>query len=489
MAQTQRLFSCFWCCSSSKSGSVRGVYRAALSLSAVVATVLMLAPSAGAQNKPANNVADDGGSRQQGLGTGNLRLHPSLTLEGGYDTNLFYESNGEDPLDVFLVGVTPVLELSTRNPNKVDFKLKAELRYAQYVSQDDRVLNQRGLDAKADLSLTFNPNGAIAFRIYDNLTRTNESSNGASLGSFNRIYNEAGATLIIQPGGKLLTFDIGGNIGLFRHASTPDLDRTKAGVIFTGRWKFLPKTALVVNGSWDFIFYDQIDREIQAADPDEAAFLDPFVGAQGLKNTNSKPLRLQVGLKGLLLNRFGITLTAGYGQGFYDTGEDFGSFLANAELSYEIGPTSRFQLGYEHDFQDSSFGNFTVIDKGYLRYTQMFGGRLELKLESSFIYQQYAPVAVPILPDVSVDGMPGAPAFSTSERVDPIILGEGQLSYFFGDIFNVGARYQLDVNTSDFQLITGIVANEPNPDDLNASGVAVAQYFKHRVFLTVGVRW
>jgi hypothetical protein len=75
--------------------------------------------------------------------------------------------------------------------------------------------------------------------------------------------------------------------------------------------------------------------------------------------------------------------------------------------------------------------------------------------------------------------------------VDPLIIGLANVDFLLGDLFTVGVRYHLDVNTSNFVMITGLVAPSANrdPNDINTSGTATAQFVKHRVLLTTGVRW
>ncbi len=437
--------------------------------------VVVLLPCSNASAQETDATAE---RKVDGLGSGKIRFHPALTLLGGYDTNVFYEDTNEGPDGAAVIGVRPELGIETYKPTNVDFRLKGGIFFQYFVSDDPLVSEQSGLDADATAGITFNPNGAVAFRLSDTFIRTNESPSGSTLLSFNRIYNNAGATLLIQPGGKILTGEVGGRAAITRNQQLVELDKNEFGVRAGVKWKFLPKTALLFEGTWDFIFYDVAERSIPGLEEgDEPQFLSPFQGA--FRNVDSRPLRLRAGLKGLLLNRFGVTLLAGYGQGFYRDGDDFKGFIGTAEIAYEIGPTSRFQLGYDRAFRDNTFSNYAKDHHVYTRYNHQFGGRFDLKLEGGFIYREFSKIPAVFLPDVTVDGVRGAQAFSTTERVDPLVTGNVDGTFFITEIFTVGLNYNLAVNTSDFVQITG----------QGATGSATAQFIKHRVFLTTGVRW
>lgn len=464
----------------------RCVFQVALALLLGLGMAAVAAPAQAQQIDEAALDSPKGG----GLRVGSLVFHPALLVEGGYDTNVFYEDEQELPRDSALVAVRPSLSLETPTPRAVNFELEVGARYLRFLADDPRIERQSGLSLNGSAALTFNPQGAIAVRLFDTIKRTNEPANGLSFDSYNRIYNRAGGALIIQPGGKVLTAEIGGSFTSITHSYLTDLDRNQVGVNGQVKWKFLPKTAAVLQVDWSSITYNQSQRSIPFGDDeDRQSFLDPFVGTQGLTNVDSSPLRLKAGVVGLLTNKVSVTLMGGYGQGFYDSGPDPKIFLLQSELGYEIGPTSRAAVGYSHDFADSTFGNYRTFHRLFARYNQQLFGRVSARLGLNYIYQQFAVTDGPTLDQVSVDGELGQPAFSTNERVDPLIVGLAEINVGLADFVTVGGRYQLDVNTSDFTMITGIRSDNPNPDDINTGGTASAQFVKHRFFLVTGVRW
>jgi hypothetical protein len=458
-----------------------------------------IAPSAAAEASQATDQNSDAG-----FGNGRISIHPGLQLEAGFDNNVFFNDQQESVVSAPTLGVVPSLGFKTKKGSKVDFELNSKLSYLHFFSDDERVTNHSGFTFDGMGKIVFNPQGAVALRITDNFTRSNEAPNGAGfdsqeeIGSYNRVYNNVGASLLIQPGGKILTLDLGGSFSVYRHNFTTDLNRQTLGVEAVLKWKFLPQTAFTLLFDWDFNSYEVECRSIPFHPdtdgdciPDDPlpSHLEDFLGS--LVNVDSKPMRIQGGIAGLLGARVSLVLLGGWGIGFYESGEDFSSFIGRAEFAYEIGPMSRFRLGYMRDFSDSSFTNFFSFHKVYGRYNQQIGRRFELGIEGAFQLREFSTFQGPVLSQVSVDEVLGAQAFSSDTRVDPLVLAKAEGTVILGDFVTIGARYQLDVNTSDFVQITGIVADveDQDPNNINTKGTATAQFVKHRVFLTTGVRW
>src|SRR6187399_1230569 len=82
----------------------------------------------------------------QGIRTGNLELHPSVSGEFGYDSNYFQRGSGDpDPVvDTMVFRVTPSLTLSTMSeerqtgsPPLLNFDLGGFLTYNTFIPLDD----------------------------------------------------------------------------------------------------------------------------------------------------------------------------------------------------------------------------------------------------------------------------------------------------------------------------------------------------------------
>jgi hypothetical protein len=365
------------------------------------------------------------------------------------------------------------------NPTTFDLNLDAGVTYKQYITDEETIQNQSGLDSTVNGRLTLNPAGAVAFAISDSFVRTLEAPSVDSVTTTDRIYNKVGGNLIIQPGGKILTLDLGGSFEVLAYdKENSDLDRQTLGLSAEGKWKFLPKTALVIQGSQGFVSYAAESRTVSDTVPTS------WVGAAS--NVNSSPLRVMGGLSGLLGMRLSVLALAGYGNGYYDEGENFSGAIGRGEVGYEIGPTSRFRLGYERDFVDSSFSNYASFHRGFLRYNQQFSGFFNVRLEGGLKYYEFAEV-VNVTQDTIVNSSNAA--YSTVNRRDPIANGVVEGSFIFAEIWRLGTKYQVEANLSSFEINHGSPSPNPDPNDIYTQGLARVSYVKHRFFLTGGVEW
>ncbi|QDG52732.1 hypothetical protein FIV42_18895 [Persicimonas caeni] len=326
---------------------------------------------------------------------GGWKLTPALTLSGGYNSNVFRTGEGEEfsspTVDSPLGYVEPSLRIS--NPGARSFLLDfdASLQWEQYfggevTAESGGVVNpveQSGLSAKADIAATFNPKGDVSLTLDENFTRLNEPSNFTGNGTYNWIVNRAGATVGIQPGAGILDVDLGYHWWLhyYETETLSQLDRNEHRFDLAARWRFLPKTALLVEADYGILSYSDSANEGEREDLDEPV----------LANFGSTPLRVQGGLSGLLTRRIAVRALAGYGWSMYEEGPSFSGVIGTAALAYTFGRLdlkNNLELGYTRDFRNSTLGNyysghtvFANLEAGlYERLVVMrLGGRFELR--------------------------------------------------------------------------------------------------------------
>lgn len=393
-------------------------------------------------------------SEGRGVNLGsNLVLHPGIGIEGGYDSNVFYSSPDEagGVKSAGRLRITPHVDLATRSPQRLTgtngeqatpqtaFRLGLAGSYQEYLSDDEVVTEQRNIGMDAHLRADFMQRSTVSFRLADDFTRAVEPTNEAMIGTFNRDYNRADASLGIAPGGRTLEIRLGYGflINFYEDERFQQAGNFVGHDIYTTtRWRFFPKTALIFDGRVTPTTYV----------------------AEGATHPSSVPVRVRAGMNGLLTSRLSLQIMAGYGAGFYDAGDDFDSVIGQAELGYFIGPLARLNLGYARDFVDSIFSNFYLQDRGYLQYNQLIAGRVLLGLMGAVSRLQYGTLLAP---------GPGDP--SHTDRVD--ILAEGTL---FGEYrvqdwlgINLSATYRGDF--TNFQYTT-------------AGAVDSADYSKFTVF-------
>lgn len=354
---------------------------------AIAALILTLPSVASAQEWLSDRRNSEGAGVRLGS---SLVLHPGIGVEGGYDSNVFYNSP-DDPGGTTGAGrlrVTPHLDLSTRPPQRMEngsgqpsvanttFRLGLAATYQEYLSSEEVVSSQRNVEIDANLRGEFNRRQAVSFSLADTFARTTEPTNEAAFATFNRMYNRADAAVKIAPGGRTLEFGLG--YGFFINFFEDEEWRAPGNflghdIYATTRWKFFPKTALVFDAHVTPTSYYDSDAT----------------------HASSVPVRVRGGINGLLTQRLTLLAMVGYGAGFYTAGDDFDSIIGTLELGYLIGPVSRLKLGYERDFSDSIFANFYVQDRGYVEFNQMIAGKFLLVIRGGVARLGYSTVTDP----------------------------------------------------------------------------------------------
>lgn len=400
-----------------------------------------------------------------GIRTGNLELHPGVAGEFGYDSNYFQRADSENPLDTLRLRLTPSLTLSTLGaqrreaegggaPPTVDFDAGLFFSYNEFFplgdEQADEIRAQRDFDAGANFAAKFLPQKPVGFDVYGDYLRTFEPSNSPDEDlAFDRNSVRGGAGVTWRPGGGLFEWRFGyeAMYNFFEAAVFEDLNNLRHTIKTSGRWRFLPRTALL---------YDADYRIIRFTDP-------------GTEQNDGEMISSRLGLRGLVTNRFALMAMAGWSGSFFDANggnpaRNFDTIIAHAEVTWYLLPQPRLQpttaqvglstvsLGYIRDFRTSYLGAFYERDRGYLNFSYFIGGQVVLALEGGLSHINY--------PDSSLTG-----EFSEN-RVDSRLFAEYRLSNTIG----LNTTIQYDAN-----LTSTVIGG----DDLSFS--------RFRAFL--GLRW
>ncbi len=381
-------------------------------------------------------------------------LHAGLGVEAGYDTNVFYSNT--DVRGSSIVRVMPFLDVTnaTRNgpvSHALTFDVRAGLQYRYYGSSDPDVKKySNAWNPNAGVSLSYG-GAQLAFGVADVFARIEDApyagQGGPSpTGPIERTNNQASLELRWAPGGGRLTstlrytnmVDVFNDFYSYANALTNTL-------MLDVSWKWLPKTAVFFNAQQGYVYY--LNDQTQTT---------PSGMVQSLKN-NSYPLRITVGLRGLLTEKTSAVLAVGYMNGFYSSGGStsgiWGSTYADASVTVRLTQLSRLVVGARHDFLNSVISNFAYQDSAYLSYVQQIAGRLSLDLSGRYAHINYEGTTVDL---------------NQVDRVDNLFQVGASLDYFLRNWAYVGVGYSLLDNRSN---------------------VDIAQYLKQQVFARLGVTY
>lgn len=414
-----------------------------------------------------------------GIRSGDIELHPGIGAEAGYDSNYFQRApNGEsragptryNVVDTARLRVTPSFYVSTLTaqrtegvptpPPKVAFNAGAALIYSEFLSNTANLGRNREFGVAADLALGIAPGRPVGFNLLDNFTRTVQPSlDPDPTTSLDRDTNRAAGELVWTKPGGLLDWRFGYAFGFtfFEQTLAQALNNTTHELYTKGRWKFLPRTALVYDGNFQVISYSK--------------------SPVGL--SDSTPVRARVGLSGLVTDRMSLLVLGGWGASFYHNratqGEDFDSVIGQVELRFflngaapEAGTQapsmSSIAVGFTRDFVNSYLSNYYEQDRGYVSVSALLAQRFFLSLNAGVAAIHYAPVH---------DHTTGAlvnPSF-TDTRVDAALFGEYRVRDWLGfnatfqalnegssTILNYAGGTALSMKFTRFQALAGVRA-------------------------------
>lgn len=430
-------------------------------LTALLAPALLAALPAVAHAQDQVWLSDRKYTEGIGYRVGDFELHPGLAGEFGYDSNYLHRADEEDPVGTLRLRITPSFSISTIGrqrreaapgiePPVAEFRAGVSATYNEFfdVSGPDIDSGElRGLSGNLDFTALFLPQRPWSFQLEGGLNRDIAPSNtGLGDSDFDRLNARIGGEVIWTPGAGLFDWRLGYNFaGTFFESDAFDgLTNLRHEITTRGRWRFLPRTALMFDARQGFIGYT-----------------DPLPNGK----TSSHPLRARLGINGLVTNSFGILALAGYGASFYTPRpqEDFDSIIGQAEVKWYITPNptanpmaatlslSSVAVGFTRDFADAYFGTYEERNRGYLSTSYFFANRFLLVVEGGVAAVQYPP-------SIELGGDP-----STDVRIDGSIFGELR----FADAFGVNGTLRYNANLSDNVVVVNNADGTTGEDPLD----------------------
>jgi hypothetical protein len=382
-------------------------------------------------------------SEGTGIRAGNLELHPSFGAEAGYDSNFYRSSKDEGVIDVFKFRFTPSITIGTLDAKRlggaqpsVIFSAGAHVSYFEVVPVDSAnslVSKRRNAAAGADALVDVFPQRKVGFDIgagYIRAIDTEGNINDLAGEGFNRDTVRGGAGITWRPGGGLFSWRGGyaATYNFFENSQFSQLNNLHHEVSTRGRWRFLPRSALLFDTRYTFVRY-----------------------ANNTVQTDGDAVNTRIGFHGLVTYHLSLLGMVGWAASFYQghagsiTPRQYDSVVANAEARWflqarpdlEAAPSaasglSSVALGYTRSFSNSYYGSFYQRDRGYLQFSMFILGAIASGLEFG-VSSVHFPEAGPT-----------QPAFS-QVRLDGRLFGE----YRFTDALAVNASVLYDQVNSD----------------------------------------
>jgi hypothetical protein len=372
----------------------------------ISAFTLLIAGSASAQSvmapmgaSPPPWIANRSIGQGAGIRVGDFELHPGISGEAGYDSNWYQRASSQverdnvGPVaDALRFRVTPSLSLGTLDrridlapgqkplPRVVQFHLDSYFNYNELIGLNagsEGVGNQRNFQGAVGADVELLRGRHWSGDLSAGYAYIFEPANVAGfIGSNDRHVINVGAGARFAPGGGAFVWDVltyRTSLTYFATQSFNVNDNGDHSFTSSGQWRFLPKTALVYDGTFGLIRY---------SNPGYNSGID--TGAR-------------IGLSGLILTRLGVLLMGGWAVGFRDNNNglprSYDDFQAKAELRYYFGQAdklqpgttapglSSFAIGYDRSFENSYLGDFFQRDRGSARLSLTAGQRWIFSLD------------------------------------------------------------------------------------------------------------
>jgi hypothetical protein len=422
-----------------------------------------------------------------GLRAGSFELHPSIAAEIGYDTNYFQRAESEVPVeDAFRLRITPSLTLSTLRERRLGSEATKSdqdvtMQFGVFAAYNelfgsDLVSEQRHLDAGANGRVDIAPHKQFGGDIYADFLRQGEPSNLADTNAaFDRGSLRGGLGLSWRPGGGLFEWRLGyeAAYNYFEDDPYTNLDNINHSVLTRGRWRFLPRSALLYDARYTMVRY--LDTGSPQPDGD-------YVEAR-------------VGFSGLVTARLAVLGMLGWSSSFYEEqgtltpAEDYDGYIAQAEARYflqtggsadsaSVGVSS-FALGFTRNFSNSYLGAFYVRDRGYGNVNYFLGGVFVMSLEAGIGRYSYP----------SISATQGS---FEQTRFDARLFGE----YRFSDIvgLNTTILYDQAWGGDRIEVAPPVAGNNGpdgiagTPDDVPPTGAVIDDLTYKRFQAYIGMR-
>jgi len=375
---------------------------------------------------------------------GEVEIIPDLDVGAEFRTNVYRSEAG--PVPAANLRVAPGVTLGVASDDHSftaggewqlrKFVFRGEDAVSGTVSGLDR-FNEFGVAAGADLFRR----SAVGLRLQEGVALTNwrADAENAELPYTSQFRNNIGGVVRLNPGpaleiapGASWTFDsflVPGRTGEralnSRHTYTPALDL---------KWLFLPRTSLLVRGTYAFNQWEQNVFTTEISD----------VGMD-ISLPNSHQVKVTAGVDGRFTEKLFVQALVGYGTAVYLDDTDpqdapaaisgIKGLLLSAQVRYDVSkgapdrPGTNVTVGYVRDFKDSVFTSVQDINSVFAQLDARLG-----------------PVQPVVRYELRAEGYTG-----DITRSDLVNRVDGDVSYWFRDwaSFTLGMGWQQRASNVD----------------------------------------
>ncbi len=418
-------------------------------------------------------------------------FHAGLALGFGFDSNAYSNAKSETKVPAAFTYPSAWLGIGNRDVRDgllmspaertgrwLDYNIGLLAGFRQYLASSQVTRSIPRVSGGLQLRFVIAPGRRFSVSVDDDLFYGSYAGNYQALGSllnFSRFENRGQVVAYLRPGGGRLSFGAGYR-NQFLVFVSPKLfrgNRMVNGLYHETKWRFLPRSAVVLTYTMDFTYYS-------------GCCVRP---GNGRKEDNWAH-RLLVGYRGQVVDKLALEAMAGWGAGFYRQDHlgpepDFNSFIGQAGVSYYPTLRSLVHVGVYRNFSDSLLGNYFVDNGGRLSFGHQFRWRMIGYLAGNLAARRYVGLSVPggnpggENDDIEGYQGPGADKFQR----DTVIVGlEAKLEQPLGKFFALSLGYNMLADTRPFT----VVYEQTNFDGENQTDDI--SYVKHLVNLFFSVR-
>jgi hypothetical protein len=467
----------------------------------VAACLLAFARDAKAEGGLLNNAfgiprAEDG----RGLKVGQRStFHAGFALGTGYDSNVYSNAKKEKPVDsAFLwpsawIGIgnrelrdSMLMSPPERSGRWLDYNVSVLSGFRQYLARDADTRSVPKFSIGAQLRLVFLPGRRFSAELNNDFFRGAYAGTFQTDGrqfNFNRIDERGQLNFYLRPGGGRLSFGLGYRLQLlrFENGNLNRGNRTVNGLFHETKWRFLPRSSVLVQYTVDFTYYECCPNP-----------------GNGRKEDNWAH-RLMAGYRGQVVEKLALEALAGWGGARYyqDSGRPrdpswkLNTFIGRVAINYFPTMRSLVHVSFFRDFQDSLFGNYFVDTGGRFALGHQFRWRMIGHLGASLAARRYH--GLPVLHD-DPNNLPNEDSRINSYRGpradryqrDTVIVGlAAKLEQPLGKIFALSLGYNMYADTRAFEV--EYFVQNPGPMQPNTITDDI-HFIKHIVMLVAAVR-